>query len=140
MGNITVNRTSTPCLCFLLPTHHVFIKPGRDPASRDSHKLICPGHGAPQSMAYSFTSVGNCLYTSGEGAPSLYEISNNAKGGVTRVRHGEHGSRCTTLLVCLKWSRFRRFQFISERQPPLLHFTVYRLIRAKVRGLHVHIQ
>ena len=23
-----------------------------------SHKLICPGHGAPQSMAYSFTSVG----------------------------------------------------------------------------------
>jgi hypothetical protein len=32
-----------------------------------SHKLICPGHDAPQSMAYSFTSVCNCLYTSGEG-------------------------------------------------------------------------
>ncbi len=29
-----------------------------------SHKLICPGHDAPQSMAYSFTSVCNCLYSS----------------------------------------------------------------------------
>jgi hypothetical protein len=51
-----------------------------------SHKLICPGHGAPQSMAYSFTSVGN-FFVYVRGTPLLYEKSNNAKCGVTRVRH-----------------------------------------------------
>jgi hypothetical protein len=49
-----------------------------------SHKLICPGHGAPQSMAYSFTSVGK-LSVYVRGAPLLYEKYNNAKCGVTRV-------------------------------------------------------
>ena len=35
-----------------------------------SHKLICPGHGAPQSMAYSFTSVYKLSVYIRGGAPS----------------------------------------------------------------------
>jgi hypothetical protein len=37
-------------------------------------------------MAYSFTSVGK-FFVYVRGAPLLYEKSNNAKCGVTRVRH-----------------------------------------------------
>ena len=114
------------------------------PTHTKSHKLICPGHGAPQSMAYSFTSVGK-FFVYVRGAPLLYEKSNNA------THTDDTRCKVSTAPVALlfwyvsvnwsfsfllsrsyvytisgaKWSRFRRFQFISERQPPLLHFTVY---------------